>query len=158
MTIDEAIKHTEEKAKEFESACALWKRLADEKGLSVPSAYEPCKKCAEEYRQLAKWLKELKQLRDQTRWIPIKTRPLTEEEKEYYAQHGAYYFDSIFDCHLPEDGQEVLITTKYETVDKVVFHNEGDYGSYFECYEDEGEVLAWRPLPEPHKEKGGEEE
>lgn len=91
-------------------------------------------------------------------WIPIKTRPLTEEEKIYYEEYGAFYLDSIFDCRLPEDGQEVLITTKYGTVEKTTFYNEGDDGSYFECYEGGGEVLAWQPLPEPYKaEEGGEE-
>lgn|GEM_PF-4794169 len=62
MELSEAIKHAEDKAEELESTCALWKRLADEKGLSMPSDYEPCKKCAEEHRQLAEWLKELKRL------------------------------------------------------------------------------------------------
>ena len=84
-------------------------------------------------------------------WIPIKTRPLTAEEKEYCTEHGAYYFDSIFDCHLPEDGQEVLITTNNGEVETVTFYNEGDDGSYFEYYEGEGEVLAWQPKPEPYK-------
>ena len=45
MTIDEAIKHAEEKR---------------------------CEKCGEEHRQLAEWLKELKQLRKQEKtghWI-----------------------------------------------------------------------------------------
>lgn len=65
MRLDKAIKHAEEKAEELESTCALWKRLADEKGLSIPSDYEPCKKCAEEYRQLAEWLKELKRYKEE---------------------------------------------------------------------------------------------
>jgi len=64
MTIDEAIKHAEEKARDLESTYTLWKRLADEKDLSVPSDYEPCKKCAEEHRQLAEWLKELKKYKE----------------------------------------------------------------------------------------------
>lgn len=63
MTLDEAIKHAEETAEELEHRCNLWKRLADERVLSLPSDYEPCKKCAEEHRQLAEWLKELKRLR-----------------------------------------------------------------------------------------------
>lgn len=29
-----------------------------------------CQKCAKEHRQLEEWLKELKWLREQTRWIP----------------------------------------------------------------------------------------
>ena len=49
MTIDEAIKHAEEVAEE-----------------------KRCEKCGEEHRQLAEWLKELKQLRKQEKtghWI-----------------------------------------------------------------------------------------
>ena len=42
MTLDEAIKHAEEVAEE-----------------------KRCEKCGEEHRQLAEWLKELKQLREQ---------------------------------------------------------------------------------------------
>ena len=64
MTLDEAIKHAEEKAEELESTCALWKRLADEEGLSMPSDYEPCEECAEEHEQLAEWLKELKRYKE----------------------------------------------------------------------------------------------
>ena len=52
MTLDEAIKHWEEKAeekrKDYERACAY----------NIPS--EGCLKCAEEHEQLAEWLKELK--------------------------------------------------------------------------------------------------
>lgn len=65
MTLEEAINHAEEKARELKFTCALWKSLADEKGLSIPSDYEPCKKCAEEHRQLAEWLKELKRYKEE---------------------------------------------------------------------------------------------
>ena len=37
---------------------------------------------AEDHRQLAEWLKELKQLREQTRWIPVSKR-LPEEDNQY---------------------------------------------------------------------------
>ena len=84
-------------------------------------------------------------------WIPIKTRPMTEEEKEYYSE---YLFEGnglIYECPLPEDGQEVLVTSKYGSVDKTTFYT--DYGNYFENYEDYDEVIAWHPLPEPYKER-----
>lgn len=84
-------------------------------------------------------------------WIPIKTRPMTEEEKEYYSE---YLFEGnglIYECPLPEDGQEVLITSKYGSVDKTTFYT--DCGNYFENYEDYDEVIAWQPLPEPYKER-----
>lgn len=76
---------------------------------------------------------------------------MTEEEKEYYSE---YYFEGnglIYECPLPEDGQEVLITSKYGSVDKTTFYT--DCGYYFENYEDYDEVIAWQPLPEPFKER-----
>lgn len=83
-------------------------------------------------------------------WIPIKTRPMTEEEKEYYSE---YLFEGnglIYECPLPDDGQEVLTTSKYGSVDKTTFYT--DCGNYFENYEDYDEVIAWQPLPQPYKE------
>lgn len=80
-------------------------------------------------------------------WIPIKTRPMTEEERGGYKIVGV---DWIYDCPLPESGQDVLVSTKYGYgVDITTFYD--DDGCYFECYEDEGDVLAWMPLPEPYK-------
>ena len=84
-------------------------------------------------------------------WIPVKTRPMTDEEKEYYSE---YHFEGngmIYECSLPDDGQEVLITSKYGTVDKTTFYT--DYGNYFENYEDYDDVIAWQPLPEPYQPK-----
>ena len=84
-------------------------------------------------------------------WIQVKTRPMTEEEKEYYSE---YLFEGnglIYECPLPDDGQEVLITSNYGSVDKTTFYT--DCGNYFENYEDYDEVIAWQPLPEPYKER-----
>ena len=84
-------------------------------------------------------------------WIPIKTRPMTEEEKEYYSEYLSEGNGIIYDCPLPDDGQEVLITSKYGSVDKTTFYT--DCGNYFEQYEDYDEVIAWQPLPKPFKER-----
>ena len=84
-------------------------------------------------------------------WIAIKTRPMTEEEKEYYSEYLSEGNGMIYECPLPDDGQEVLITSKYGSVDKTTFCT--DCGNYFENYEDYDEVIAWRPLPEPFKER-----
>lgn len=56
MTLDEAIKHCEEKAKEQR---AWAKELIG--GLVV----EDCLECAKEHEQLAAWLRELKALREE---------------------------------------------------------------------------------------------
>ena len=84
-------------------------------------------------------------------WIPVKTRPMTEEEKEYYSEYLFKGNGLIYECPLPDDGQEVLITSKYGNVDKTTFYT--DCGNYFENYEDYDEVIAWQPLPEPFKER-----
>ena len=68
MTLDEAIKHAEEVARQNEedaiiySNCKNHKKNLYEIGLAE-NAEKRCCKCAEEHRQLAEWLKELKRLR-----------------------------------------------------------------------------------------------
>ena len=58
MTLDEAIKHCEEVAWEL-----------DKKAMCIEEAYQSteqaeCEKCAEDHRQLAEWLTELKERRE----------------------------------------------------------------------------------------------
>ena len=60
-------------------------------------------------------------------WIPVKTRPMTEEEKEYYSEYLFESNGSIYECRLPEDGQEVLITSEYGGVDETTCY--ADYGN-----------------------------
>jgi len=89
-------------------------------------------------------------------WHPIKTRPLTEEEKAELRENPNVDEDIVeakYDCALPEDGQEVLITTKaWNKLAITTFHFDVD-GCYFEDWEDVDEVAAWMPLPKPY---GGE--
>lgn len=68
MKIDKAIKHCEEIAKEQDKLC---KRYDDASGYTRShneeirtSDAKKCEKCADEHRQLAKWLKELKSLKE----------------------------------------------------------------------------------------------
>lgn len=44
-------------------------------------------------------------------WIPVKFRPLTEEEQEEYPD-----YDYMADCKMPDDGEEILVTTTHEIV------------------------------------------
>ena len=78
-------------------------------------------------------------------WIPFKTRPLTDEEKQEYPD-----WTYIFDCPLPDDGEEILLSNgKYVWTD--TFINDG------ECYLDGGDDIddgmAWMPLPKPYEPK-----
>ena len=58
MTIEEAIKHCEEVAEEQEQKYKEWKG-----DYSHLKKIDSCLECASEHRQLAEWLKELKELR-----------------------------------------------------------------------------------------------
>lgn len=80
------------------------------------------------------------------KWIKIEYRPMTKEEKE---NHGIQDLQEaqMLNCQLPEDGQEVLITTN-GIVRTAIFCEE-----YGECgFEDEdiSNVQAWMPMPKPY--------
>lgn len=80
----------------------------------------------EEYSKMAK---ELAELRQQNRWIPVSER-------------------------LPDYEEEVLITNgKYVTIDERYFlENTEDGEAYTWDINGWDDVVAWRPLPEPYKE------
>ena len=132
MTIDEAIKHAEEVAEEkdmqvgFDTDYPCYQMSDAERN--------QCKKCAEEHRQLAEWLKELKQLRKQIRWIPCGKR-------------------------LPEVGSEVLVCYEFNGNRSVYiadFYGDGKFhGLDDEYLTPEGrkyrKAVAWMPLPTPYK-------
>jgi sugar-specific transcriptional regulator TrmB len=60
MTLDEAIKHADEVAKEQEKDEQFYTMSRPDK-----ERRDSCRKCAEEHRQLAEWLKNYKQLLEQ---------------------------------------------------------------------------------------------
>lgn len=80
----------------------------------------------EEYSKMAK---ELAELRQQNRWIPVSER-------------------------LPDYNEEVLITNgKYVTIDTRYFlENTEDGEAYTWDINGWDDVIAWMPLPEPYKE------
>lgn len=97
-------------------------------------------------------------------WIPITFRPFTEEELRIYCEKWSVKPEDVTDregwvynCPLPDDGEEVLITTKtwgYICLD--TFHADPD-GFFFEDHEDADEVAAWMRLPKSYETKGGQE-
>lgn len=65
MKLDEAIKHAEEVAENKEKAIKLAKCNPDHPMLSMSEkGITEYKKCINKYRQLAKWLRELKAYRE----------------------------------------------------------------------------------------------
>lgn len=89
---------------------------------------------------------------EQTRWIPVKTRNITDEEREKEDYPKEWH--SILECKMPEEGEEILVTIKGHKenyVEKDTAYNDWD-GWYLDGGYDWGEdVIAWMPLPEPYK-------
>ena len=110
-----------------------------------------------EYKRRLAHLHAVKALNNELQWIPVITRDMTEEEKTEMFEKWEYCTDDdcwMYDCPLPEDGQEVLVSTMCGvSIDTFVI----DEGCWFENHPDRGEVFAWMPLPETYK-VGGDEE
>lgn len=93
------------------------------------------------------------------KWNPIKYRPMTTDERIKFAEYwGVEYCDTadekVFCCSMPEDGQEILVSTeRYVHIDVCCYDPDEGYG-----LEENGDwdgVTAWMPLPEPYKPEGG---
>ena len=141
MTLDEAIKHAEEVAEEKEEQA--WEAQLQEE-------YRICKDCAKEHRQLAEWLKELKQLRKQTktgRWIPCSERLPEDDKKQYIVQKTNGFIDIL---GFTKDAYKLdkYDFAEYKGKNKQLFYKyDSEYG-YIEW-----KCEAWQPLPEPYKEE-----
>lgn len=81
---------------------------------------------------------------DPTGWIPISFRELTDEERKELDPAIRFKWT----CPLPEDMEDVLITTRYGSVQIGTFEVT-DEGSFFDEM-DEDDVIAWMPLPKPY--------
>ena len=100
---------------------------------------------------------------DLPEWIPFRTRPITEDELEEWANYiGVEPYDIaeeavIYLQPLPKDGQTVLITNLYGDVVIDTFESDID-GIGFEENGDLDGYVAWMPMPEAYQEKKTEKE
>lgn len=95
-------------------------------------------------------------------WIPVTYRPMTEEEEKELCEKLGIKEGSledwekrVFTCHLPDDGQEILISRGKYVEEDICSWDE--YGCGLENNGDWNGVDAWMPKPEPYK-VGGKEE
>ena len=86
-------------------------------------------------------------LQQEPNWIPVSWHEITEEER---AENG-YPKDWVvfMDCEMPSDEQEILVTTRYGTVEKDVCYEDGEF-SLDSGYDWIDDIVAWMPLPEPY--------
>ena len=125
MTLDEIISNAEFCANEYKK----FSEIAPERSLTF-------KKYEEDHRQLAEWLKELKLLREQTRWIPV-------SERLPKAEYG--------------ESDSVLVCFENETQDVLYFDGSNWHYPTGETYISvnhkngwHNKVVAWMSLPESY--------
>lgn len=110
-----------------------------------------CEDCYEKYG-VERMVFEHKFLTDalDSQWIPITFRPMDDEEYEECIKHGDCPREEckVYNCRMPEDGQEVLITTSWGTICIDIYHIDVD-SCFFEDHDDSDDVIAWMPLPKP---------
>lgn len=107
---------------------------------------------------------EVRKNRSRDEWIPVKYRPLTGEERIAFAEHyGIEYCDTVdekaFDCPMPEDGQEILISTSWGVVEDEADNDIDGEGFIVYGLKGNGDwegIDAWMPKPEPYKEADNE--
>lgn len=86
-------------------------------------------------------------------WIPITFRQANEDEyKEFIERFEDIPREEckVYDCRMPDDGQEVLITTSWGAVCEDTYHTDDDLAG-FEDHDDPDDVIAWMPKPEAYK-------
>ncbi len=141
MQIDEAIRHCEEVAEQYEA-------------YGIESQ---CYECAKEYRQLAEWLTDYKQIKQDYIELDKQYRELNE-----HFQSLPDWIPVWVSCEeaMPEDDKEVLFAFaisypgyKKPKVKLGRHHTKDGKGwwtNYFGGFKDY-EVGWWMPLPEPPK-------
>ena len=83
---------------------------------------------------------------EKSRWIPVSYRARTEEEKK----RSEPEIDFVWTCPLPNDHEEVLITTRSWGVQATMFRCSDC--CYFDDW-DEDDIVAWMPYPQGYKEE-----
>ena len=105
-------------------------------------------------------LMDLPSAQPEQRWIPIKVRPMDAEERKEWSERIGYdleYENAVmFDCPMPDDGQEVWVCSKHGNVWQDTCQI--DEGMYLEGNGDWIDIVAWMPFnkPEPYREDGAE--
>ena len=119
------------------------------------------------YKALASWdwqdlylpihFKEMiDEIPDAPQWIPLKLRPMDEEERQHYADVYGYdendFDGTMCDCPMPEDGEEIWVCSKNGYVWQDLCQE--DEGFYLEGNGDWEDIVAWMPLNKPKPYKG----
>ena len=104
-------------------------------------------------------LTKLEKMQSAQQWIPIKTRPMTEEERWNFEEHCGVQLDDedavFFDCPMPDEGQRIWVQTKNGYIFDDVCDGSDDFIG-LEGNGDWDDIVAWMPMFIPDKYEGAE--
>ena len=104
---------------------------------------------ARDFLEMIEQLQEdLEQDEKEDGWIPVKYHQIS--EKEHAEESISKDIHYMFDCKMPDDEQEILVTNGKSTWQDMCCIDSDGY--YLDSNYDWIEITAWRPLPEPYKE------
>lgn len=92
-------------------------------------------------------------------WHKLNERPLTDAEKAEFSEHGYSDFEIpeyMFDCPMPDDGQEILVATAWGVDKDVCCADTDDWGNHSFGLEGRGDwdgVIAWAEMPKYDSER-----
>lgn len=106
-----------------------------------------------EFKQLAEWLKELEQLREQTKWIPVSKRLPKDLEPvniTWVNHNPESYYANIKDKPFTATG--VYFNGQWYWWSALCTDMLAEYShNYDDIIDDDIEITAWQPLPESYK-------
>lgn len=151
MTLDEAIAHARKVAENvrYNAYTFTEQDLLKEE---CRQAKAECLECVAEHEQLAEWLTELQKRREADVWIPV-TERLPDEDGQYevtreeYIPSGPEY--RVFDDDGAPHWEMVVDLARFEGNYNRANGLENFNNGFNKAYR----VYAWRPLPEPYKER-----
>ena len=109
--------------------------------------------CADKYRQIAEWLKELKQLREQTEWIPCSQKMPEEREWIGTKKFGTTISDEVYVTLETTGGKRFCDHIRFQN-GKFSLSKQAELDAI-----DKGiKAIAWMKLPLPYQPKDGEKE
>ena len=129
MTLDEAIQHCHEVAKENRKTALEYARA-----YAWDTAHG-CRECANEHEKLASWLTELKECRGRARWIPCSER---------MPEENVYVIAWAKRKHHSRAIMAILINGIWKI-------GVNDCSGGFHA---QGEITHWMPMPEPPEVNG----
>lgn len=136
MTLDEAIKHCEEVVEKNENKAQEWHKQTKNRVVNfcekAIQAENDCIECADEHKQLAEWLKELKQFKEQEPCEDVVSR---EEAIRVLKENCSHWDTNVMLIDIATDLLKKLPSVTLTRKKGKWIKRNNDYFDWYECSE-----------------------